>query len=373
MTVYVLMTIWMILFAKSSAQYEAYKNRKIKTSRFAISSYKAKYSFYLILSGTAPFLVAALRYNVGTDYMGYITKYIPNVLYGRYSYITMEPLYALLIKLADFLGDYQWLFVFTHLLIIWFIYKAIEHDSPNIVMSIALVVITGFYNSSLNIMRQCIAVSIFLFAIRYIQQKNVVKYIICIAFAAMFHNIALVFIPFYFLAFDQLRVNKKIILVGAAIVLRVFCTPVRSIIVSISSKLNFYSSYFGSVYDTSTNNTMYFLVNISISLLAIYVDLKNEKDNVESRKNNLYFMIQYIALVLSSMAPVIPNCNRVISLFSAGQIIYLPILFERIQNKRKRQIIIFIFIVGYLAVTYKMYFLGNAGGTFPYQSIIWKR
>ena len=366
------MTIWMVLFAKCSAQYEAYKNVKIRSSRLLISSNKVKYSFYFLLSGLAPFLVAALRYNVGTDYAGYINKYIPNVLFGEYSYITMEPLYATIIEFADYLGDYQWVFVVTHFLIIWFIYKAISYDSPDIVMSVALVVITGFYNSSLNIMRQSIAVAIFLFSIKYIQQKDFAKYIAYIIFASLFHSIAWVFLPFYILSFDKFDVNHKTIWVCAAVALRLFCSPMRNLFVAISSKFDFYSSYFGSVYDTYNSNIMYFVVNILITLLAVYVEHIGEMDCSERRKYNIYFVIQYVSLALSALAPVIPNCNRIISIFSAGQIIYLPILFKNIKNKKERQIIVFAIMVGYFAVTYKMYYIGNAGGTFPYQTI-WKR
>lgn len=372
--IYVFMTFFMMLFAGIASIFDvrSFEDSK-KRMAFHVNKKMLTFNFFMCISFLFPFFVAGLRYDVGTDYMGYLEKYIPHVMYGQYSYITLEPLFEILIKFSNLLGSYQWLFVFTHFLILYFVYKHIKKVSPNVVLSVSLIVLTGFFNTSLNIMRQSIAIAIFLYAITFIHERKLLKYAIAITIASLFHTSALIFFILYFLGVEKFSIKRKLIYTIGFLMLRALLDPIRIILISITQKFNFYNSYFGSVYDDTGNNYMYLLLNLFVCFFAIFIE-KAYKFNDDNEKQlfNLFFSIQFIALGLSVVAPIIPNANRVIMMFSSIQITYIPLLLSKIKSGKLRLLFIILFMLIYLGIFYKMYYYGNSGETFPYKSIFSK-
>ena len=73
----------------------------------------------------------------------------------------------------------------------------------------------GFYGNSLNFIRQCIAIAIFLYSIEYIKKKKFIPYLLIILLASTFHKSMLIMIPVYFIA--RIAVNWKSLLTWSAL------------------------------------------------------------------------------------------------------------------------------------------------------------
>ena len=87
------------------------------------------------------------------------------------------------------------------------VFLTIYKYSYNIYFSLFLFVTIGEYFPSYNISRQIIACSICFFAYRYIDQGNLLKYILFVLIASMIHKSAFIMLPFYFLLRLNLNIN----------------------------------------------------------------------------------------------------------------------------------------------------------------------
>ena len=85
--------------------------------------------------------------------------------------------------------------------------KFIDQYSQDACFSFCLFLALGMYGYYFGIIRQSIAVSILLFSINSIKKRQIFKFFILVFIAFLFHKIALIFLPFYFVA--NIKLTKK--------------------------------------------------------------------------------------------------------------------------------------------------------------------
>lgn len=306
-----------------------------------------------------PLLLASLRMNVGTDYTVYLTEKIPGVL-NNWN-VGIEPLYRIVIRLGALLGNYQIIFAVTHLIILYFVAEAILKNRESISVSIIALWGTGFFNYSLNIMRQAIVMAIFLYAVQFID-SNKKKYIILIIIACFFHTSAVIYLAYFFVRNIKVHAAISLILLGVVWTMK---DVVRSVLIILVNHIGKYSQYFGSILDTNKNGWAFLIINLLIYVLFLLVLVTSKSDSILNR----YVFIQYIATFITVLSSVIPNYERLMYLFMAVQIISLPYLIRKINNWGYRILFIVIIVLLYLLLFYRLFILSNIGDTFPYTSI----
>lgn len=330
---------------------------------------------FVALSGLPFFLVAALRYRVGTDYSVYLSLQVPEIMAGDYHRV--ELLYRYLIQFATYLLDgrsYQMIFVLTHLLIILAVFASIRRLSWDYRWSVLILFLTGWYNFSLNIMRQCIAVAIFLYALRYIMEKKPVRYLIAITIACLFHTTAVMYYPVYFAGL--IRLKKKYI---AA--LCIICYLVKDYVLIVLQKIAAligYEKYFASVFDVQTMQKGLLFYNVALLVMVMfglwYFHSETEKNMdraLVSRYDNLLVNTQIITTLLCLWAEIIPNSTRIIYSFVGVQIILLPRVLKEQTGRDKRLFLLYRLAVAavYIVMFVKMILIRNIGETTVYHSI----
>lgn len=161
---------------------------------------------YLIVTGIQLTLIAGLRASsVGWDTVNYVEYY--NMVERSSSIIALikrtiswvEPGYFVMCFIVKILGGNAQISLIVAGAIIYgailnFIYKY----SDNKIMSVLTIFCFPVFYDSLSLTRNVIVCAIFAWAIKYIEERKLVKYLICTAVAFCFHNIALLFIPLYF-------------------------------------------------------------------------------------------------------------------------------------------------------------------------------
>ena len=154
---------------------------------------------YCMLIGSFLFLISSLRhYTVGIDIERYISNFyfISNTqLWSDVIEQAKDPGYSYFVKLISYItNDHQ-----VYLAIIGaifaipvsiFIYK--YSDEPSFSF-FALLPFSLFYFSMTGL-RQTIAISILLFAYKYIKEKKLINFLAIVGIASLFHISALVFI-----------------------------------------------------------------------------------------------------------------------------------------------------------------------------------
>lgn len=129
------------------------------------------------------------RYNVGKDWPEYLEFYKNIHYYFDYQHIfeeSLEPGFLMLGFVCNGLGLSSSGYFFVIAFMIYLLIYGGMKDRPFLYCWIAMFFMTQFHSISLNIIRQAIAVAIFLYSTRYINNNNK-KLLLCICAAFSFH------------------------------------------------------------------------------------------------------------------------------------------------------------------------------------------
>ena len=142
---------------------------------------------------------SGVRWNVGVDHLHYLANYL-TVQNGGYSIFEKEYGFEFLTRLfADLRIHYSFYFGFLAFLQIFFIFRAFK-DERYLYPFLGIIIIFGpEYLSWMNGIRQMLAATIFLWAVQFIQKRQLYRYVMAIAIASLMHKSALMLIAFYFI------------------------------------------------------------------------------------------------------------------------------------------------------------------------------
>jgi transmembrane protein EpsG len=218
-------------------------------------------------------LFVGLRYDVGADYLSY------EVIFRRVSIpggqILVEPGYLYLNKLVLLFTDrFFWLtttIVIIQVVCLHFALKDFEYYTFGL-----FVFITMNLGSLVNEMRQYLAIALFLYSIRFIINRSLGKYLICILIGASFHYSLVLITPIYFI------LSKK---------LQPYVYPLLFVFILAISKTGIFDKLFGYI--------------IQISPYAYYLDM-DESSKVHTA-SGLGFLIKNILgfIILLCYKPIL--------------------------------------------------------------------
>jgi len=315
--------------------------------------------------------VAGLRYGVGTDFFAY-EQWFRHYLAYPIRFDNYQDLgFSVMIKgLQLFTDSPQILFfvsaLITNILVMMFIKKNTDLYDLGFFLFITLY----FYYSSLNIMRQWIAISIFLFSLKYAFDKKFIKYILLVLIASTFHASALLMLPIYFtFRFKAKFTNIFVLFIISFLIAFNFNT----IVIKLANFFPFlnaerYLSYFDSSFATSGGGGWaYSIILIATFILMLFCKNKYE---LNIKYGDKHFILLIFATVFSFFAPSSMIFSRLQLFLMPIAIICIPNL-VKIQKPKERVLITVIIIL--LGVLY-MYrtLLINGGEPLPYESVLFK-
>ncbi len=343
-----------IIFAFLALSAKAVEGNSRKEKFVSIWIYRG----FAIISFLPLFILSALRYGIGTDYF---YRYVPGFLSVESGQSGGYEIGFYLINkiIAICTSNYQWLFVLTSLIFCGFMYLAIYEQSDYVIYSIILFVITTTYFISLNTVRQCVAVAIFIYAIKYAVDKKTKKYFIFIIIAALIHMSAFIYIPLYFIL--NRKFKTQIISIIAILVFMPFVYDIMRFILSFTK----YQGYFHTAFNTGIFDYWSFIVNLCVLLFGyiFYKKLHNE------RKYIIFLNLQFITVVLLIFSAIIPLISRAILCFTFAQIIFIPYLIKNIENKYLRISVKIAILILYTFYMIHTIVLKGYQQVLPYQSI----
>lgn len=167
---------------------------EIKNYKLKISTGKGLFSMAIIVP---LWFVMGFRYNIGADYKSYERIFLYAV-HDKKRYL-VEYGYYYLNRIAGFLSENpQIIFFLTAYFIIFFMFKGIEKNNGSMYYGVLGCMGLGYYFYAMNIQRQYIAIMIMLYAFKFLEERKLREYIICVVVAASFHMSAIVWLPVYF-------------------------------------------------------------------------------------------------------------------------------------------------------------------------------
>lgn len=185
--VYSLLMFTMILFAV----YASKRNGYISSSGLLvkISFWRFEVIFPLILFA----IIFGMRYDVGVDHLGYLHGYLQKIHAGK-----NEPLFFLFAEIGWKLNWHYVLYfgviAFTQALFFFYAFNNERYIYPFLVFFLFTNGEWGFW---MNGIRQALAMCIWIFSIKYIEDKKLWKYLIWYVVATLIHKSAIILIVFY--------------------------------------------------------------------------------------------------------------------------------------------------------------------------------
>ncbi len=289
------------------------------------------------------FLCAALRFDVGNDYQQY-TQTAHEAYVG--GYVVTEVGFNWLVRFVYTLfgGEYyEAVFAIFSFVTIWLFLKALYRQSVNFTHSFFLFMTLGLYFQTYNTMRYYFALALALFAMRYVLEKDYLKFVFWILIAALFHKSVLLVIPVYWLA--TLEWKRRYIACGVA--LSGLCFLGRNLV--LKAALMLYPSYRNTVYlegGGSIGSALRILMVLAFYMwLAHSMGQERLKAHHAYRELRFYMQLQLLALASCTFFSFLPVVTRITYYFSVAQLLMIPLMLgmiEEEQPRRRMRMIVFV-------------------------------
>ena len=235
-------------------------------------------------------MIGGFRFETGGDWPGYKAMY-DGINDGR---VFVEPLFLCIIKVAKFLGHYQWIFFFCELvrfLTMAVFLEKVPLDRRYKCLFVLLYYVMYFFYYDLVIIRQSTAVAVFIFGILKNNRLSFKKYVIYVFLATCFHFSSL-FLLFLYHPLVQMR-GKKVALITFLFIafyflgLDIIPMALESILKTLPSNFLFDRLYAYTQIETlaySRKITGQSLVYLFIFFLALF-----DRYILKKQGNSLYF------------------------------------------------------------------------------------
>lgn len=187
--------------------------------------------------------ITGARYNVGVDYMSYLSIYQDLVNIGKVS-DAYEPLFVnISLFIANLDLHFFFFFAFWAFIQIFFVCRAVKHERELLPFIGAFIFLHTFFLDWTNGLRQCIVECIFFWALLFVKQKKLIIYLFIIYICTFIHTSAFLLMPFCLLAFINISPKRKNLL----LLIFLTCTIIGStpIWINLLSPLSDYLSQYG--------------------------------------------------------------------------------------------------------------------------------
>lgn len=304
---------------------------------------------FLLFCGAALFLMLALRHRgVGSEdstvYYYFWRETSVNSLQSMFDSSRLERGYIVYVWIfSRIFSNPQFSLVLSAAIIsvavCYFIYKNSENPTLSFVMFVTL----GLYTFMAQGQRQAIAMSICLFALEYCKRRKLVRFLLLVGLAMLFHQSAIVFLIVYL--FYGRRLNWKTMLValiagGAALAL-------STTLVSIANTI------FESDYDVAVDSGGFVAAAIYVLILAFALIFGGKK---RQEKDFAFFMlltftglVTYLMRYTGTLAT-----ERISFYFMFGQIIVLPAAMRRFDLRTRTVISALVYVLCILLFAYRL-------------------
>ena len=318
----------------------------------------------IIIAFLPMLIISAIRYDVGWDYLDIYTNGFFLIGKGYMPHYFSEIPFDWLVKFIYIISNQNpdWLFFICSTITFVFLAKACKDQSVNIVFSIMLIFLIRYYFLTLNIVRQGIAMSIILYSLKFIKEKNLKKYLLTVILASCFHMMALIYIPMYFICQMDWKKKKNIILL--------VLIPVAGILLYILIlKYTKYGNYIGSQFQG--NQFLWHEIILSGTIL-ILATIERKHITINKEYFNIYYILQIITFIVAICSRILPVADRIVWLFYIQNIFLVPIIIKNIKQIDKKVFILLILIIIMTISVYAQVIMTDSYNIIPYQTIFQK-
>lgn len=303
--------------------------------------------------------IAALRYNVGTDWPAYeYMFYNQQELLAQNIELGFSFVYNIL-SWANFNFVILFISALCFMFLVVFLAKSVQYKT------IALLIYFSdiYFYFNLSGMRQAIAISFLLIASLFIVNRKPLYFLLFVFMATLFHKTAVIFILAYGVNFIELNKKNVLIILFSALI----CTVFIPMMISYISSIGYFRSvelYTSDSYNSTFSFSEYIVGEVKRLLPLLILFLFN---SLSSFKHNVYVKLYLFGVIFFSVLyPSFPDLTvRLSSYFIVFDMVLYSLLFTSTQKKSTR---IIYFIIILLLTGYKIFSYSNTP-TFIYNTV----
>ena len=311
-------------------------------SIFKKSIEKSNLIIFLIISFL--FILASIRYNIGTDYP-YYTLFFESVkpltFHPNYSFPSdyMEPGFMYIVAIFKYIVNSP-IFYFSlwSFIALFFFWLGIKRESSNYILSIFILYCIFYHHYLFNTVRQGVVMAIFIYSVKDILDRNFLKILTISIISSFIHSSGLFILIAYFVSFVKFKNRLSLILLLITSILiwktglgEQLFTVIALKFQNVIPNLYMYVKVF--FYDHS-------LIQISqrlfllIPLIYYYPTLSSDDRFV--RLFSIYF---FGALIYFSFGFFGLFITRINMFFRILEILLIPLLYQRLKNNNQKIIV----------------------------------
>lgn len=348
----------------------------------SIKTFGAVSAFFIL------FFIAGLRYETGVDWPEYykmmdhanpLFTFAKDIASGYYSH-DIDKGYVLLSSIVKtFGGGIQTIYFIVSFFTLITLIKNLQYYTPNIALGILLYYSTIFFLLDMSGMRQCISLSFFIISLKYIAQRNFLKFFVVILIGASFHWSAYFTIPFYFLLTRTYSNRSAIIFMAFQLFIFFFKVRwLRSVLQlalpllpngKFFQKIFIYTNAVATATPREMNLTTYINIFYIVSIFAILIVNRKRISTVVNNFNvffNLFLFNSFFYLCTSELLDISYRMQIYFSISIIFILSALPYIFKERISKAFVTICVIFYCVSYS----KSYIFHNETtiAYYPYQN-----
>ncbi|MGL5356407.1 MAG: EpsG family protein [Cetobacterium sp.] len=294
-------------------------------------------------------ILSGIRYSTGTDYFNYLDYY--NKIQQGIKLKNVEIGYVWLNKIIQALNlQYNFILLVCSMIYIYLIYMKIREQDKNFRWLSIFLFLSNFnmYFYSLSIVRQSVAIGIFIYSIKYIINKNLKKYCLLIILGSFFHKSIIILLPIYFLYKIKNKLFFKLGMLVIFIAIIFFDFFIKSkIILNVGDIFINNFSYYLSKFENNKISYPGIMIRSLYLLILYFVSniLKKEKEKI-------IFKLYVISIFLKLMTAFGYGLAvyRIVPYFDIFTIFIIPILINKISIKNIFKKIIICMLIFYNSI-----------------------
>lgn len=338
-------------------------------TRFSQLDKKVQNKFILIVYSLFAVLVIGTRtLDTGTDTTSYYRFYDVALYSDDNSRIInyFEPLFSLigLVSARLELSFVEFNILIAALTMIFFS-LAVGKSCSNVTMSIFLYTSFSLFIQMMNQVRQSLAMMVILYAVTFLKEDKIKKFLFWILIAGLIHTSSFAAILLVFVY--KIEINKKTILLYAIIGISgmIFSRIFFAIIIRYTRYGHLLTETWRdySAFDNATIVNTIFRFFLLVMVLIYYKDI-----NKTNMQINVYYHMAMICMVLQLIAVMNNAIARITTIFFASYLIIIPNVFEKSDRLKSNWQITYPAVIGFFLIYYFGY--SYMKGFFYYNSVL---
>lgn len=315
------------------------------------------------------------RWGVGRDYFRYLyayTEVIPERFEFLFQFITI-----ILQKLRAHFSIYFGIWALMDVLLLYYAIRNYRFAFPYVAF---FLIFGSYYLPMMNAVRQYLAALLFLNSIRFIEQRQFIKYSIYIVLAVLFHRLAIILFVIYPILtwkddWFQRAVPQLIIYAVAVflslhgeIIIRWIEMPFEWLTDQLGYSIYDYENLFDERYDRTRfgNNTGFGIWVKVLMTVPVLVYSRDMKGFYNSSIFNMFYTLYFVGVITSLLFGQSVVLNRIALFFAIFQLIIQSLFVYYCFNKKDMTLFIIGVMMMLIQIPLFLNIVSNPNSTAPY-------